>query len=174
MSPTIDPFPLWNPLTTRAYLIKDLKENKIPSVNHSIAAQWQKDCDQWVARNMQNRNMGLPLDAKPVGPPLSFIAEDIKDWEGLPWVELKQTGAPVGPPCPDLPQEQQFPPFNVDIREVEWEPWYRAGKNDRCPHNYEVTAPPVVGPPPGRYRKVVSPTQDPKKGQFEGWWEKIG
>lgn len=132
--------------------------------NQQAASIYGQACANWTLANGLNREKGLPIQPKPVAPPMKVanVYSDEAQTVRL-WVTL---GGPVGPPCPDLPPLPPTPPAgNVSIGRHIVANWWAALLDDTAPTDYTFTVPPAAhNVPNGTYRKIKSP--------FGGYWEK--
>lgn len=164
MSPEV---PTWV-LEVRANHIRWIKA-QLDENNRMLVATYQQACKNWIATNLHNRELGLPLTAKPPRPLLWKYADTV-DEQKLPWVSIK--AVEDDEPEPELPVLPIIASDNIEILGPEpfSTSWYRCGNNDRSVPNRVVRVPvdyqggPTV--PPGTYQKVGAPVGP-------GWWYKV-
>ena len=123
-----------------AYQAKEITETRaeIARDNANAAASYSLACTNWTAANIQHRDYGLPLTPKPIAPLSSAVyadtvasgdviqfVDDSGNPTGTPVTVSTQAGtlfmwdlpngAPVGPPCPDLPAIVVVPAGHVHV-----------------------------------------------------------
>lgn len=139
----------------------------VDDYNQKQELLYRYDCENWLARNTRNRDLGLPIDPKPAMR-YKEVLRTFNGPDGTVWFWTEPT-TPVGEPCPDLPPSQAAnPPGTPMIGNLVpgTTEYFQCLRGDTMPDYAVVNVPPAQGPEAGSYLKVPNP--------FGAVYKKIG